>query len=141
MLQNLYEVLIFLREKKGISKRKLCLDIGIPTTTYQQYESGDSVPENIEVIKKIIDFYDLVGLDLDMFLSAYFTSTLTDRQEYILKELKAIRSETVPQLFDPEVLQEGLKGYSPREQKEIMDILNDGDKMRALINFIILNKT
>lgn len=135
------EVLLLLRQKKKISKRKLCLSIDIPTTTYGQYERGTNVPESPEVIEKLINFYQLHGPILDLFLSSYLRSTLSDRQKYTIKELEKIHSDTVPRLFDPEKLEEALKGFTPNEQGEIKAVLNDRKKLQALVNFLILNRS
>lgn len=134
------DVLIYLREKKNISKRKLCLDLKIPTTTYQQYENGQSVPESIDFIKKIISFYSLYGPDLDMFLSAYFHSTLSDRQRYVLSELKKLNSKSVPTLFDAEEIKDKITDLSPTEQDDIMEVLNNKNKLNALLQFIAISR-
>ena len=140
MLKNLSDVLKFLREKKGYSKRQICLAIDLPTTTYGQYERGTNVPESPEVIDRMIDFYRLCGPDLDMILSAYFRSTLSERQEYILNELNKIHSNTVPQLFDSHNLEDAFEGFSPSEQQEIKSILSNKRKLTALLKFIMLSR-
>ena len=132
------EVLKYLRGKQNISKRAVCTKTNIPTTTYHQYESGDSVPENVDYVKKIINFYGLYGPHLDMFLSAYFRSSLSDRQKYVLDELKKLNSKSVPSLYDEEEIKNSIKGLSPTEQDDIMEVLNNKNKLNALLQFIAI---
>lgn len=140
MSKTFAEVLKWLREKQNISKRALCSKINIPATTYHQYESGDSVPENIDFIKKIINYYSLYGPDLNMFLSAYFRSSLSDRQKYVLDELKKLNSKSVPLLYDAEEIKSSIKDLSPTEQDDIMEVLNNKNKLNALLKFIAITR-
>ncbi|MGN1212934.1 MAG: helix-turn-helix domain-containing protein [Christensenellales bacterium] len=49
------------RELNSISQKQLCLDLSIPTTTYNGYEKGRSQPD-IDTLCKLADYFN-VSLD------------------------------------------------------------------------------
>lgn len=47
----------FLRKRKGVTQTEVAKALGIPTTTYNAYETGQNVPRD-EMKRKIAQYYD-----------------------------------------------------------------------------------
>lgn len=47
----------YLRKKKGVTQTEVAKALGIPTTTYNAYETGQNVPRD-EMKVKIADYFD-----------------------------------------------------------------------------------
>lgn len=58
-LENNYiaDNLRFLRKRKGVTQTEVAKALGIPTTTYNAYETGQNVPRD-EMKRKIAQYYD-----------------------------------------------------------------------------------
>ena len=46
----------YLRTKKGVTQTEVAKALGIPTTTYNAYETGQNVPRD-EMKRKIAEYY------------------------------------------------------------------------------------
>lgn len=47
----------YLRKRKGVTQTEVAKALGIPTTTYNAYETGQNVPRD-EMKRRIADYYD-----------------------------------------------------------------------------------
>lgn len=47
----------YLRKRKGVTQTEVAKALGIPTTTYNAYETGQNVPRD-EMKLKIADYFD-----------------------------------------------------------------------------------
>lgn len=58
-LENNYigDNLRYLRKKKNLTQTELAKELGIPTTTYNAYETGQNVPRD-EMKRKIANYYN-----------------------------------------------------------------------------------
>ena len=57
-MNNTYiaENLRYLRNKKGLTQTELAKALGIPTTTYNAYETGQNVPRD-QIKQRIANYY------------------------------------------------------------------------------------
>lgn len=53
-----HEKLKYLREHQELSQKELCKRIGVPTSTYNRYELGETQP-NLTILKLIANFFDV----------------------------------------------------------------------------------
>lgn len=53
-----HEKLKYLREHQELSQREICNRLGLPTSTYCRYESGETQP-NLTTLKLIANFFDV----------------------------------------------------------------------------------
>ena len=47
----------YLRKKKGVTQTEVAKALGIPTTTYNAYETGQNVPRD-EMKRRIAEYFD-----------------------------------------------------------------------------------
>lgn len=53
-----HEKLKYLREHQELSQKEICKRLGLPTSTYCRYESGETQP-NLTTLKLIANFFDV----------------------------------------------------------------------------------
>ena len=80
---TLNEKLKYLRQNKGISRKYLCNQIGLPASSYCRYESGETQP-NPDVLKLIANFFD-VSVDYLLGNQFFTDNELVDLQNFIEK--------------------------------------------------------
>ena len=79
-----HEKLKYLREHQELSQKEICKRLGLPTSTYCRYESGETQP-NLITLKLIANFFDVT------------VDYLLDNQ--ILTDNELVESDTVAGLI------------------------------------------
>lgn len=74
-----HEKLKYLREHQELSQKEICNRLGLPTSTYCRYESGETQP-NLTTLKLIANFFDVT------------VDYLLDNQIFTENELVELRS-------------------------------------------------
>ena len=78
-----HEKIKYLREHQELSQKELCNRIGLPTSSYCRYESGEPQP-NPEVLKLIANFFD-VSMDYLLDNQFFSDNELVDLQNFLEK--------------------------------------------------------
>ncbi len=78
-----------LRIKKGLSQKEMAQKIGIPPTTYSNYENNHREP-NIEILDKVANILEITTED--MLLQAIDKDNNLSQLDFILKTLKSMSS-------------------------------------------------
>ena len=76
-----HEKLKYLREHQELSQKDLCKRLGLPTSTYNRYESGETQP-NLTTLKLIANFFD-VTVDYLLDNQVLTDNELVDLQSFL----------------------------------------------------------
>ena len=76
-----HEKLKYLREHQELSQKEICKRLGLPTSTYCRYESGETQP-NLTTLKLIANFFD-VTVDYLLDNQVLTDNELVDLQSFL----------------------------------------------------------
>ena len=76
-----HEKLKYLREHQELSQKDLCNRLGLPTSTYNRYESGETQP-NLIILKLIANFFD-VTVDYLLDNQVFTDNELVDLKNFL----------------------------------------------------------
>lgn len=76
-----HEKLKYLREHQELSQKEICNRLGLPTSTYCRYESGETQP-NLTTLKLIANFFD-VTVDYLLENQVFTENELVDLQSFL----------------------------------------------------------
>lgn len=76
-----HEKLKYLREHQELSQKEICNRLGLPTSTYCRYESGETQP-NLTTLKLIANFFD-VTVDYLLDNQVLTDNELVDLQSFL----------------------------------------------------------
>lgn len=76
-----HEKLKYLREQQELSQKELCSRLGLPTSTYCRYESGETQP-TLTTLKLIANFFD-VTVDYLLDNQIFTENELVDLQSFL----------------------------------------------------------
>ena len=81
MITLFHEKLKYLREHQELSQKEICKRLGLPTSTYCRYESGETQP-TLTTLKLIANFFD-VTVDYLLDNQLFTDNELVDLQSFL----------------------------------------------------------